>query len=162
MLEESDHGRAYSARDPGGYLWSFGDYRPDKPQGCYIAPVLFYDNVREAIAFLEQAFGFEPGMLVEEADGSVVHSEMRLGLGVVMPVDKSYSAEDDNPWSRVPFGLSVYIADPDAHHARALAAGVEVVRPLRDEEYGACGYSVKDIEGNLWNFGNHRPEGSRA
>ena len=45
----------------------------------------------------------------------------------------------------------------DAHHRRAVAAGAEVVIELRDEDYGGRGYSAKDPEGNLWNFGSYDP-----
>jgi uncharacterized glyoxalase superfamily protein PhnB len=57
----------------------------------------------------------------------------------------------------LPQALSFYVADPDAHHARALAAGATVVRALQDEEYGARGYMVADPEGHHWYFGNYRP-----
>jgi uncharacterized glyoxalase superfamily protein PhnB len=53
--------------------------------------------------------------------------------------------------------LSVYVVDPDAHHAVSVAAGAQVVRPLRTEEYGARGYMVRDPEGHVWYFGNYRP-----
>jgi uncharacterized glyoxalase superfamily protein PhnB len=31
------------------------------------------------------------------------------------------------------------------------------VRKLRDEDYGSRGYTARDPEGNLWNFGTYRP-----
>ena len=54
--------------------------------------------------------------------------------------------------------LYLVVSDPDAHHARAVDAGAEVVIPLRDEEYGSRGYSALDPEGNVWSFGTYRPE----
>jgi uncharacterized glyoxalase superfamily protein PhnB len=59
----------------------------------------------------------------------------------------------------LPQALSLYVADPDEHYARAVAAGATVVRALQDEEYGARGYMVADPEGRLWYFGNYRPGG---
>jgi uncharacterized glyoxalase superfamily protein PhnB len=55
------------------------------------------------------------------------------------------------------YPLSLFVPDPDAHYATAMAAGASLVRPLRDEEYGARGYMVSDPEGHLWYFGNYRP-----
>jgi uncharacterized glyoxalase superfamily protein PhnB len=54
---------------------------------------------------------------------------------------------------------SVYLVvdDPDAHHERAKKAGAEIVRGLRDEDYGSRGYTARDPEGNLWSFGTYRP-----
>ncbi|MFR9750988.1 VOC family protein [Nocardia sp. 004] len=47
------------------------------------------------------------------------------------------------------------VVDPDALFARATAAGAEVVRDLRDEDYGSRGFTVRDPEGNLWSFGTY-------
>jgi uncharacterized glyoxalase superfamily protein PhnB len=54
-------------------------------------------------------------------------------------------------------GLYVYVEDVDAHHARAAAAGADIVRPLNDTSYGAREYSLRDPEGNLWSFGTYLP-----
>jgi len=51
----------------------------------------------------------------------------------------------------------VYVEDVDAHHARARAAGAEIVRPLQDTDYGSREYSVRDLEGHLWSFGTYHP-----
>jgi uncharacterized glyoxalase superfamily protein PhnB len=56
-----------------------------------------------------------------------------------------------------PATVSVYVVDPDAHHDRAVAAGATIIRPLKDEEYGARGYGAIDIEGHQWYFGDYRP-----
>jgi uncharacterized glyoxalase superfamily protein PhnB len=55
--------------------------------------------------------------------------------------------------------VSLYVvdADPDAHHARAVAAGARIVRELEDMSYGSREYSVRDPEGNLWSFGTYDP-----
>ncbi|TJW44391.1 MAG: glyoxalase, partial [Mesorhizobium sp.] len=36
---------------------------------------IFYKDPRAALAWLEAAFGFEPSMVVSDADGRLVHSE---------------------------------------------------------------------------------------
>ena len=54
--------------------------------------------------------------------------------------------------------ISVCVEDPDAHFARAKAAGAEIIQELKSEEYGARGYMVKDLEGNHWYFGTCRPK----
>ncbi len=48
--------------------------------------------------------------------------------------------------------------EPDALFDRATAAGAEVVRGLVDEDYGSRGFTVRDLEGNLWSFGTYRGE----
>ena len=66
-------------------------------------------------------------------------------------------ADPGNPWSTTRQGIYVRVDDVDAHHARAKAAGAEIVRPLADTDYGAREYSVRDLEGNLWSFGTYDP-----
>ena len=63
-------------------------------------------------------------------------------------------ATPDAPVSQSPY---IIVADVDAHHASAAAAGAEVVMAPKDEDYGGRGYSCRDPEGNLWNFGSYDP-----
>lgn len=60
----------------------------------------------------------------------------------------------DAPVSQSPY---VIVADVDAHHATAVAAGAQVVMAPKDEDYGGRGYSCRDPEVNLWNFGSYNP-----
>ena len=69
--------------------------------------------------------------------------------------------KDDGPFGkRVPGNDSVYVVcdDPDVLFDRAVTAGAEVVRGLRDEDYGSRGFTVRDPEGNLWSFGTYGGE----
>jgi uncharacterized glyoxalase superfamily protein PhnB len=117
-------------------------------------PALRYDDAHAAAAWLERAFGFEPRMLHEGPDGSVAHAELRLGNGVLML--GSRRRDPANPWADRD-GIYVAVDDVDAHHARAVAAGAEIVRPPADTDYGSREYSVRDCEGRLWSFGTYRP-----
>ena len=60
--------------------------------------------------------------------------------------------------------VSIYavVADPDAHHDRAKAAGAQIVRQLADQPYGSREYSARDLEGNLWSFGTYDPYSRRV
>lgn len=55
---------------------------------------------------------------------------------------------------------AVYVVcdDPDVLFAKATAAGAEVVRGLADEDFGSRGFTVRDLEGNLWSFGTYSGE----
>jgi uncharacterized glyoxalase superfamily protein PhnB len=59
---------------------------------------------------------------------------------------------------RKPGTASIYVVTdaPDALFDRATAAGAEVVRELKDEDYGSRGFTVRDPEGTLWSFGTYR------
>jgi uncharacterized glyoxalase superfamily protein PhnB len=67
----------------------------------------------------------------------------------------------DNVFSQRPTGAaSVYVVtdEPDVLFERATTAGAELVRELRDEDYGSRGFSVRDPEGNIWSFGTYKGE----
>ena len=53
--------------------------------------------------------------------------------------------------------IYIYVADPDAHHARAKAAGARILREPMDQDYGSREYSASDPEGYSWSFGTYRP-----
>lgn len=125
-----------------------------------IHPCLFYDDAPQAIDWLCKAFGFVKRFAVNGPDGSVHHSELSLGTGVIMVSSCKPGLSHVSPLHTKGLlcqALSVYVPDPDAHHQIAVAAGAKVTRPLQDEEYGARGYMVEDVEGHQWYFGNYRP-----
>jgi len=124
-----------------------------------IHPCLTYDDALVAIDWLCSTFGFIKRLVVPGENGSVMHSELSLGTGVVMVSSPRPEAKRLGPRSSggAVSTLSVYVANPDEHFANAVAAGAHIVRPIQDEEYGARGYSVEDIEGHQWYFGNYRP-----
>ncbi len=122
-------------------------------------PTLTYEDARAAIDFLCRAFGFEQRMLVPGPDGRVLHAELSFGPGVIMVGSPQEERGNRSPRAlgAVHGGVCVYVDDPDAHYARARAAGAQIVRELQDEEYGARGYQAKDPEGHSWYFGNYVP-----
>ena len=124
-------------------------------------PILTYRDARAGIAFLTKAFGFEErAVFARENDPSVVeHAELLwpLGGGIML----GSAGKDDSAFgTRQPGNDSVYVVcdDPDALFERATKAAAEVVRGLRDEEYGSRGFTVRDPEGNLWSFGTYAGE----
>jgi uncharacterized glyoxalase superfamily protein PhnB len=120
-------------------------------------PVLRYRDAAAAIDWLGRAFGLEPIEDSRDSDGKVVHAELRLGDGIVM-----LGSENGSDWGSHAGTGWVYVAigDADALHARATAAGAELVRALEDTDYGSRDFTVRDHEGNLWSFGTYRPSPS--
>jgi uncharacterized glyoxalase superfamily protein PhnB len=122
-------------------------------------PTLSYDDAPAAIEWLGKAFGFRTRLVVPAPTGGVMHSELSLGPGVIMVSSSKPSEGRVSPRSGgvVGSGICVFVEDPDAHFARAKAAGAVITRELRDEEYGARGYMAKDPEGHVWYFGDYVP-----
>jgi uncharacterized glyoxalase superfamily protein PhnB len=130
-------------------------------QHAAIWPVIAYRDAPAAIEFLTKAFGFEQrAVYARDGDSAVIeHAELRwpLGGGIMLGT----AGKDDSPFGRrKPGNDAVYVVctDPDALYDQAVGAGAEVVRELRDEDYGSRGFSVRDPEGNLWSFGTYAGE----
>jgi uncharacterized glyoxalase superfamily protein PhnB len=124
-------------------------------QGAY--PIVPYARPREAIAWLERAFGAEAiAVHPPEPDQPLRHAEVRVGSGLVMINDAERG--DDSPYA-LPGPVLVYVVvdDPDALHDRAAAAGAEIVMGLTDQDYGSREFAARDPHGNVWSFGTYRP-----
>ncbi len=115
-----------------------------------ISPIVPYRDLRPAIDFLCDAFGFERHAVHEGADGELQHVELSFGDDVVMPAPLRLGEPGHA-------SLYVVVDDADAHHDRAKAAGAEITMELRDTDYGSRDYAAEDPEGNTWYFGTYRP-----
>lgn len=129
-------------------------YDPSARPACI--PALCYLNPKAALDWLQKAFGFEIEMIIEDADGNPVHSELRYGNGVVM-VGAEWSADHKSPASvgrkctqTVHLQMS---EDIDRHCERARQAGAEIVQAPETQFYGDRTYRARDPEGHIWTFG---------
>ena len=123
-----------------------------------IYPSLSYDDAPAAIDWLCAAFGFVSRLVVPGPEGTVVHSELTLGPGVVMVSSASKEGRvSPRNLPGVAQALAVQVDDPDAHYAQAKAAGAEILEELEDTDYGSRGYMAQDPEGHRWYFGTYRP-----
>jgi len=113
-----------------------------------IYPIVPYRDLRGALTFLCDAFGFTPHLRVEDASGVIQHVELALGDGgVIMPF------RSDDP---APMWLCVRVGDIDAHYAQAVEAGVRIADELHDTPYGRD-YSALDPAGHRWTFTTYDP-----
>ncbi|MGY0024292.1 VOC family protein [Streptomyces sp. cg35] len=58
--------------------------------------------------------------------------------------------------------MSVEVSDVDAAYAAMLSAGAEIVRDLRNEEWGVRRFFVRDPQGRVVNVLGHAPAGDRS
>jgi uncharacterized glyoxalase superfamily protein PhnB len=129
------------------------------PQGT-IYPSIFYQDAPAAIDWLGKAFGFEVLLKVPgEKDGTIAHSELRFGEGIIMAgtADAERGMRSPRDTSGVNQGLYLYADDVDALFARAKAAGAKTIREPEDQDYGGRVFGVLDPEGHQWFFGSYRP-----
>jgi uncharacterized glyoxalase superfamily protein PhnB len=128
-----------------------------------IIPTMRYRDASAAIEWLGKAFGFDKHLVVEGDAGAIAHAQLVLGGGMIM----LGSARDDafgqvqqppgDPQSVVTQSAYLIVDDADAVYQRAVAAGAVIVSDIKDEDYGGRGFSCRDPEGQLWNFGTYDP-----
>ena len=128
-----------------------------------VIPAMRYHDAGAAIEWLCKAFGFEKHLVVPGENGTIAHAQLTFGNGMIM----LGSARDDEFGKLVkpPRDLGgvgtqspyIIVADADAHYRRAVAAGAKIVMDIKDEDYGGRGYTCRDPEGHVWNFGTYDP-----
>ncbi len=131
-----------------------------------VIPTLRYQDAPAALEWLCEAFGFEKHLVVPGENGTIAHAQLVFGNGMIMlgsagdrefdKLQKPPAALGNVP-SQSPY---IILEDADKHYARAVAAGAEIVMEIKDEDHGGRGYSCRDPEGHLWNFGSYDPWGT--
>jgi uncharacterized glyoxalase superfamily protein PhnB len=131
-----------------------------------VIPCLRYRDAQAAIEWLCRAFGFEKHLVVPGEGGTIAHAELSFGNGMIMlgsvkksEFDRLMKQPDEigDAETQTPY---VIVSDADALYARAEAAGAKIVLEIKDEDYGGRGFSCRDLEGRLWNFGTYDPWGT--
>lgn len=121
-----------------------------------VVPLLWCDQPRQAIAWLEEALGFEARMVVAGDEMEVIHSELVLGNGAVYVVGPGLPGQGGaSPLKLGGNTQSIHVnltAGLDAHCERARAAGAKIVREPADQPYGDRVYTCIDPEGHAWSF----------
>lgn len=128
-----------------------------------LMPLMRYRDLAEAMGWLEQAFGFEKQIAVSDSDGVVIYGQMTyrgslIMMGAVRDTDlDKLMRQPDEVGGVETQSCYLVIDDADAHYARAQEAGAEIVLELKSDGLGRRGYSCRDPEGHIWNFGTYNP-----
>lgn len=134
-----------------------------KENKACIIPTLYYKNARMAIDWLCKAFGFEKHLIVEGENNTIAHAQLTYGNSMIM-----LSSENENEYGKLvntPQNLNgnntqapYIIAEKiDEHYEKAVAMGAKILIEIKDEAYGGRGYTCKDTEEYIWNFGSYDP-----
>ncbi|MGF1455835.1 MAG: VOC family protein [Alphaproteobacteria bacterium] len=127
-----------------------------RPKG--LSSAVSYVDPKAAYRWLEEAFNFEPLMVILDAEGNLGHSEMTYGQSVIM-VGSEWSGLHRSPKSlegKNTQSIHVQLAegeDIDAHCAHARSVGAEIIQEPSTQFYGDRTYRAKDPEGHIWTFG---------
>jgi uncharacterized glyoxalase superfamily protein PhnB len=121
-----------------------------------LGSAVYYRDPFAALDWLERAFGFARSMVISDADGHLVHAEMKFGDGYIMLGSEwaEYVASPASVGGRNTQSIHVHLSDCiDVHCERARAAGAAILREPTDEFYGDRVYVALDPEGHVWSFG---------
>jgi uncharacterized glyoxalase superfamily protein PhnB len=117
-----------------------------------ILPHVVYQNLADAIVWLNTTFGFaEHYRYGEPVSGAQLHlgeawiMVRQARPGCASPAQLGYGTQS----------LTVFVDDVDAHFRRTKSANAKMVEVLHETEYGERQYGVEDIEGHHWLFSQH-------
>jgi len=117
----------------------------------FASPRISFKDPARAIEFYKQAFGAQETFRFD-VGGSVAHAEIRIGDSTIMlsgewPEGGRFSAQT---LGNSPISIMVHVPDADAFAARAVKAGMKVIRPLKDQFYGHRDVTLRDPFGYDW------------
>jgi uncharacterized glyoxalase superfamily protein PhnB len=112
-----------------------------------VIPVLVYPDVRDAVAWLTEAFGFLERVRIGENH----RSQLSVGEGAVIVGDVRNERRPPRP-GEVTHSVLVRVDDVDAHCARARSHGAQIMMEPTDFEFGERQYTAADPAGHHWTF----------
>ena len=107
-------------------------------------PELAYEDVDAAVRWLSAAFGMKERLRIGDH-----RAQLLVGTGAMVVTDRSRESSAAPPSGQ---GVLVRVENVDAHFARAVAAGAEIIAPPTTHPFGERQYSTKDIGGHRWTF----------
>ena len=116
-----------------------------KPEGYNSAsPYLIVADAKATAEFLVTVFGGEKLRNYAKPDGTIMHCEIRVDDTVLMLCDPVEN------WPAIGAHVHIYVADVDATHRRAIAAGAQsVMTPAKKDDADKRG-GFKDHGGTTW------------
>lgn len=117
-----------------------------------VVPILVYPDVRAAVAWLTDVFGFVERTRIGEAH----RSQLSVGADGAVIVADVRGAQVPPTAGLVTQVVRVRVEDADAHHARVSARiegrGGKVLGAPEDQIFGERDFLVEDLAGHRWAF----------
>jgi PhnB protein len=131
-----------------------------EPLRTTIAPMLSVRNGAQAVAFYKAAFGAVQLFRIDDESGAVV-AQLSVGTAEFWVADESPAHFNFSPESLGGGTVRIVmtVEEPDNVFQQAVAAGAQVIWPVRDE-YGWRVGRVVDPFGHHWEIGKPLPQDS--
>ena len=133
-----------------------------RPGFTSITPYIIVNGASQFIEFLKRAFEGIEKLRVPAPDGTLMHSEVAIGNGMIEAGDANAQIPS------APTDIHLYVNDADATFDRALAAGAtSIYRPTDEHPSGDRWGALQDRFGNRWYIATPKgwapgPEGLRS
>ena len=141
-----------------------GKVKPIPDGYSRVTPYLCVNGAAAAIDFYIKNLGATERMRMGGPDGRIGHAELAFGNAVLMLADENPQMNFRSPRTigGSPVVICLYVEDVDAVVARAVAAGVKILKPVADQFYGDRSGSLKDPFGHSWHLSTHKEDVSPA
>lgn len=113
-----------------------------------VIPVLVYPDVRAAVRWLTEAFGFAERVRIGESH----RSQMSIGEDGAMIVADVRGEQKPPQAGILTHVIKVRVEDVETQFERARSHGARVLEPPTDREYGERDCTLEDLAGHRWNF----------
>jgi len=115
--------------------------------------LLVYDDVDAAHDYIVRVFGLASGQTWTSDDGVTQYREVRAGDQVIgLHPAGGTTFRSPRSAGAVTGTTVISVDDADAHYARTVAAGAQIVCEPVDQPYGIREYGASDPEGQIWWF----------
>lgn len=118
-----------------------------------VVPVLIYDDVDQAIAWLCAAFGFTLRLRAPGPDGTTFHAQLTVGEGAIMLGRRGGPFR--SPGDGVNQYVLIHVDAVDQHCEQAKRHGAKILDAPADRPFGERVYSAEDHAGHRWSFSQH-------
>jgi DNA-binding transcriptional MerR regulator/uncharacterized glyoxalase superfamily protein PhnB len=118
---------------------------------------LVYDDLGAAHEYITRVYGLTAGLVERNPSGDVFHAEVQAGDHLIMLHPSGQEFRSPRSLGGVSSMTIVAVTDLDAHYARSVQAGADIILEPVNREYGVREYGARDLEGQLWYF--HQPIG---
>jgi catechol 2,3-dioxygenase-like lactoylglutathione lyase family enzyme len=130
-----------------------------KPTISGIAPFFIVRHVPAAVSFYRDRLGFDvtvEGPSPDDVFFGIVERDRAMIMLKAIGVEPVPNHTRDVKQGSARWDAYLYVADPDALAAEFLSHGVELSRPLADDDDGLRGFELKDADGYVLYFGRPR------
>jgi uncharacterized glyoxalase superfamily protein PhnB len=138
------------------------------PTGFFsVTPGLMVEDVDAALSFYSQAFGAITTFKIPGIDGKTEHAQIKLGDSTVMvalyhPSDRKDELKPPKKLGGTPGSLNYAVEDVDAVFQRAVAAGAQIMMPVKNQFWGDRWGMLQDPFGHQWGIGTSKVKLSDA